>query len=63
MPMLKLVVESKYTPKDSPSTSAKELLQTGFSQARQTYPENHFMCPLFVNFKKNRVQNNQTAEG
>ena len=32
MPMLRLVVESRDTPKDSPSTSSRELLQTGFAQ-------------------------------
>ena len=60
--MLRLVVESRHVNKESPSTSSKELLQTGFAR-EQKYPETHFMCPLFVNFKKNRVQNNQTAEG
>ena len=66
MPMFHLMVEHIEAVSESPRNKEEirnDADETLTSARKSKYPETHYLCPLFVNFKKNRVMNNQMAEG
>ena len=63
LPMIHITIEPMDSAQEEEESSAIVLELTQSEHRAATYKETHYLCPVYVNFLKNRIINFQSSEG